>query len=327
MRRRFCLIGALGIFPFFPLIAQTNAQTNMVVGAGYTAPAPLNAAPGQVITLFVDGVGKSLTQAVRTPDGSWPTSLAGISVTLLQGTKIPVPILEVRPIPTCGGPFPVLCGAITAVTVQIPYELISLCPLCLRPVGPSPELLVTENGQDGVAIGITPLADQVHVLTSCDILLQPDSPSVNLTGLPCPPMVIHGDGQLVSAANPAKPGEELAAYAVGLGPTDPPATAGQPAAAPVPTAQTFLIDYSFRANALPTKPAEGSAVPLFTGLTPTYPGLYQINFVVPPAPEGTKPCAELIPFGATNFIQSNLTVSFGGAYSFDGAGICVAVPN
>jgi uncharacterized protein (TIGR03437 family) len=323
MSRKFCLIGAMGIFPFFPVIAQTN----MVVGAGYTAPAPLNAAPGQVITLFVEGVAKSLNQTLRAPDGFWPTSLAGISVTLLQETRIPVPILEVRPIPTCGPPFPleVPCGAITAVTVQIPYELIPLCPLCLRPVGPSPELLVTENGQDGVAIGITPLADQVHVLTSCDILLQPDSPSVNLTGLPCPPIVIHGDGQLVSAANPAKPGEQLAAYAVGLGPTNPPAREGQPAPAPLYTVQAFLVDYNFRGNALPTKPAPDSAIPLFTGLTPKYPGLYQINFVVPPAPEGTKPCAGAIPFGATNFIQSNLTVSFGGAYSFDGAGICVAV--
>lgn len=326
MSRKFCRIGALGVFPFFPLLAQTN----MVVGAGYTAPAPISATPGQVITLFVQGVGKLLTQAVRATDGFWPASLAGISVTLLQDTRIPVPILEVRPIPTCGPPFPlgVSCGALTAITVQIPYELIPLCPLCLRPVGPSPELLVTENGQDGVAIGITPLADQVHILTSCDILLQPDSPSVDLTGLPCPPMVIHGDGQLVSAANPAKPGEQLAAYAVGLGPTNPPAREGQPAPAPLPAVQALLLDYNFHANALPAKPAQGSKVPLFTGLTPAYPGLYQINFIVPAVPDGTRNCAAPGTFvPEANVIRSNLTVSFGGAYSFDGALICVAVPN
>jgi hypothetical protein len=329
MSRKFCLIGALGIFPCLPLFAQTN----IVVGAGYTSPAHLYAAPGQVVTLFVNGIAKSLTQAVRAPDGAWPNSLAGISVTLLQGTKIPVPMLEVRPIPTCGPPFgfQIPCGQITAVTVQIPYDLIPLCPLCLRPVGPSPELVVTESGQDGAAIGISPLADQVHVLTSCDILLQPDSPldftTVNLTGLPCPPMVIHGDGTLVSAANPAKPGEELAAYTVGLGPTNPASREGQPAPAPIHTVQTFLIDYNFRANALPTKPAAESPAPLFTGLTPKYPGLYQINFVVPPIPKETKPCAGPVAFGATNFIQSNLTVSFGGSFSFDGAGICVASSN
>src|SRR5207244_4045019 len=104
--RKFCLIGALGIFPFFPVIAQTNTQTNLVVGAGYTAPAPIYAAPGQVITLFVQGVAKSLKQTVRAPDGVWPTLLAGITVTLIQGAKIPVPIFEVRPMPTCAPPYP-----------------------------------------------------------------------------------------------------------------------------------------------------------------------------------------------------------------------------
>ncbi len=324
--RRFLLQAALAL-----LLSQAlAAQNNTIVGAGYGSPVPLYAAPGQVLTLFVHGVAKSLNQTVRAPNGVWPTSLAGITVTLIQDTRIPVPILEVRPISTCGPPFPleVACGALTAITVQIPYELIPLCPLCLRPVGPSPELLVTENGQDGVAIGITPLADQVHVLTSCDILLQPDPPSVNLTGLPCPPMVIHGDGQLVSAANPAKPGEQLAAYAVGLGPTNPPARAGQPAPAPLHAVQAMALDYNFHINALPAKPAEGSAVPLFTGLTPTYPGLYQINFVVPPIPDGTRNCADPGTFvPQANVIRSNLTVSFGGAYSFDGAGICVAAAN
>jgi hypothetical protein len=101
MSRNFFLRLGLATFPCCALWAQTNT----VVSAGYTAPAPLYAAPGQVVTLFVEGVAKSLTQAVRAPDGAWPSSLTGISVTLLQGTKIPVPMLEVRPIPGCGPPF------------------------------------------------------------------------------------------------------------------------------------------------------------------------------------------------------------------------------
>jgi hypothetical protein len=305
MSRKLCLIGALGIFPCFPVIAQTNAQTNLVVGAGYKVPAPIYAAPGQVITLFVPGVAKSLNQTVRAPDGVWPTLLAGITVMLIQNTKIPVPIFEVRPMSTCGPPFPleIPCGALTAITVQIPYELIPLCPMCLQPFGPR-QLLVSENGQDGFYTAIMPLADQVHVLTSCDILLQSGLsfifPLVNYSGLPCAPMVIHGDGQLVSAMSPAKQGEELAAYALGIGVTNPAARAGQPAPAPLHAVQAMALDYNFHANALPAKPAEGSPVALFTGLTPKYPGLYQINFVVPQAPAGTKPCAGLIPFGPTS---------------------------
>lgn len=317
---RFFLAPALAVLLAPALLAQST-----IVGTGYGFPTPLNAAPGQVLTLFVQGINQLLTPPVRANDGAWPTSLAGISVTLLQGERIPVPILEVRPMPTCGPPFPleIPCGTITAVTVQIPYELIPLCPLCLRPVGPSPELIVSKDGQDGVATAITPLADQVHLLTSCDILLQPGPPVINYSGLPCAPMVIHGDGQLVSASSPAKQGEELAAYAVGLGATNPAARDGQPAPAPLRTAQSFLVDFNFRANALPAKPAPDSSTPVFTGLTPQYPGLYQINFSVPPIPKETPSCAITFVPGA-NAVQSNLTVSFGGAFSFDGAAICVS---
>ena len=321
--RCYSVLMAAGVL--FPTMLA--AQNSTIVGAGYGSPVPIKAAPGQVLTLFVQGIGKSLSQPVRAPDPAWPTSLAGISVVLVQETKIPVPILEIRPITTCGPPFPlqIPCGAITAVTVQIPYGLFSLCPLCLRPVEPSPELLVSENGQDGFATAITPLADQVHVLTSCDILLQSETPAVNFTGLPCPPMVIHADGQLVSPVNPAKQGEELASYAVGLGATNPAARDGQPAPAPLRAVQSMTLDYNFRPNALPAKPADGSPVALFSGLTPQYVGLYQINFTVPPIPKGTQPCAVSFAPGA-NVIQSNLTVSFGGSFSFDGAGICVT-PN
>ncbi len=313
---------------FVLLLSQALFAQNTIVGAGYGSPVPINAAPGQVLTLFVQGINQVLTPAVRTTDPAWPTSLAGVSVTLLQGERIPVPILEVRPMPACGPPFPleIPCGTITAITVQIPYELIPLCPLCLRPVGPSPELIVSKDGQDGLATAITPLADQVHVLTSCDILLQSEPPFVNYSGLPCPPMVIHGDGQLVSASNPGKQGEELAAYAVGLGATNPAARDGQPAPAPLRTVTPFLTDFNFRANALPAKPASGGSTPVFTGLTPQYPGLYQINFVVPPIPKGTPSCAVSSAAGA-NAVQSNLTVTFGGAFSFDGAGICVSAVN
>jgi hypothetical protein len=62
-------------------------------------------------------------------------------------------------------------------------------------------------------------------------------------------------------------------------------------------------------------------------LTPKYPGLYQINFVVPPIPNQTKPCAGSGIGPGANAVQSNLTVSFGGSFSFDGAGICVSVTN
>ena len=242
------------VFALVPLFAQTNT----VAGAGYSFPVPLNVAPGQVITLFVDGIGASLTQTVRAPAGPLPLTLAGISVTLKQSSSnTPVPLLSVQPFST-----------LTAVTVQIPFELPTLCPLCERPSFPAPQLLVAENGRTGAAIDLTPLADQLHILTSCDPLFPNAVQRINLTGLPCAPMITHADGSLVSAAKPAKAGEELVAYAVGLGLTNPFVETGKPAAAPAATVQAFTIDYNYRPNALATKPLTfpniGDPAPSFT---------------------------------------------------------------
>jgi uncharacterized protein (TIGR03437 family) len=323
---KFSLVVVLAVVPAL-------AQTNAIVGAGYYAPVPLTVAPGQLVTLFVDGVGASLTQPVRAPSVPLPAALAGISATLKQYTsETPVPLLSVQPVSTCPQSPAQRCGTLTAVTVQIPFELQTLCFICARPQGPAPELLVTENGRIGASIDLTPLADQIHILTACDLLLPSPVQRINLTGLPCAPIVTHGDGSLVSATNPAKLREQLVAYAVGLGATNPPAVTGQRAETAPPTAQAFVIDYNYHPNALPAKPLEypntGEAapnlIPLYSGLTPAFVGLYQINFLVLNNPPVFPPCDDLttVPPGVSG-IQSNLTVSFGGAFSFDGAGICV----
>ena len=298
----------------FTLCAFASAQT--ITGAGYAAPAPVSAAPGQILTFFVDAIGTS-----------------GITAFLHQGAAIPAPVIDVRAIPTCSGiaiPAQNTCGALTAVTVQIPYELSVLCPLCAAPVFLSTELVILGNGQSA-AIELNGLADQVHVLTSCDLLVNAHGyvAPENTSGLPCPPMVTHADGTLVTASQPADPGEELTAWTTGLGATNPPATTGQASPKPLPTAQTLGINFNYTVNALATKPRPAFVTapilaPAYSGLAPGFVGLYQINFVVPPGPaNGISRCAAPGKF-LTNAVQSNLTVSFGGAYSFDGAGICVA---
>ena len=329
----------LYLLPAF--VASCLGQSSPVVtSAGYLLPAPINVAPGQVLTIYVQGIGSALTQRVRASGNTLPTSLGGISVTLQQGSNRPVGILDVRPVSTCGpssqagtGLFPQPisnCGRLTAVTVQVPFNILTICSACVTPPSEyAPTILwVTENGTDSSVIQLMALSDQIHLLTSCDTFLTSVAPPINYTGLPCSPMVTHVDGSLVSSNSPAKAGEEIVAYAVGLGNTNPALVAGQPPASASATAVVFNMQFNYLSNALPTRP-NGSQTPLFTGATVGYAGLYQVNFVVPAPPSGTPACAAVdasqLPPGS-NVVQSNLTVSIGGTFSFDGAGICVAVP-
>jgi uncharacterized protein (TIGR03437 family) len=284
------------------LIAQT------LVGAGYAAPAPVSVGPGQIATFYVAGL----------------SSLTGITATLQQGGSISIPIQAVSSVSLCpsGRIVSSVCGSLAAITVQIPYELNLAGPAAVQ---------ISQSGEAGTAIEVNPVADQVHVLTACDVAIGQSSPQPNLTGLPCTPLVTHSNGSLASASSPATVGEALTAWVFGLGQTTPAATTGQPASA-APTAETFFLNFNYQVNALPAKPYAGDPdvqppQPLYAGLAPGFVGLYQVNFIVPSAPaNGIAQCAPSVTPTtiATTGPQSNLTVSIGGQFSFDGAGICVA---
>ena len=319
------------LFSSLSLVAQTSA----VVGAGYVPPAPVSVAPGQILTVYAAGL--DVPSAAHAPAGALPTSLGGVTATLRQGSELAVPILDVRSVSTCPNlahiPEQTSCANLLAATVQIPYELVPLCPLCARPTLLPAELFLSVNDHDSAPIELNALADQVHVLSACDLILLPPggAPPPNTTGLGCAPIVTHRDGSLVSASSPAEVGEALIAWVVGLGHTDSATTTGQPAPAADSTLQTYSLDFNYTVNALPVKPYTGRPDvkpphPLFAGLAPGYVGLYQVNFVVPPEPTGGTPrCPEQGTFGpGADVPQSNLTVSIGGGFSFDGAAICVA---
>jgi uncharacterized protein (TIGR03437 family) len=291
---------------FLPAAHGQNVSANPVTGMGYLYP-PVTVAPGQLITVFLAGNAQGDISAI------------------VQGLSAPV--LEVRPGSGCASAS--LCSGLTAITIQIPYELNPGCgfinPVCN--VVLLTQLIVTASGVAGAPIDLMPLPDQVHILTACDTVVPSGGGTAPFGGLPCAPLVTHADGSLVTAGSPAQGGEEVVAYAVGLGLTTPAVKTGQAASTATPTSETFYLDFNFRPNALATQPmlpAVGSCcvprpavpVPLYSGLVPGYAGLYQVNFVVPPPPAGVAACA--------GTVQSNLTVSVGGLTSFDGAGICVA---
>jgi hypothetical protein len=118
-----------------------------------------------------------------------------------------------------------------AVTALPPFEMLTFCPLCAIPVDISYFILVSVDGVQSAAYAVHPFNDHIHILTVCDIAAGAGPATVS--PLPCPPIVTHADGTLVSAANPAT-SKELIAYAVRLGQTNLPMTDRQAATQAAP---------------------------------------------------------------------------------------------
>ena len=96
---------------------------------------------------------------------------------------------------------------------------------------------------------------------------------------------------------PAKSGDVLVMYAIGLGPTSPPAGTGQ-AAPDSPLAQTPDTLVFFGSSGIT---AGVPVTPIFAGLTPRFVGLYQINVVVPEdPPKGDRVPVRIVTGGAAS---------------------------
>ena len=80
--------------------------------------------------------------------------------------------------------------------------------------------------------------------------------------------ITHASGALVSTSNPARRGETVIVYATGLGAVTPVPIDGAPGSGS--TVNTVAVTI-----------AGQTAAVLFSGLSPSYPGLYQINVTVP----------------------------------------------
>jgi len=333
------------------LIATCASVTNLgflfgqgvtLIGSGYSDPSVIRVAPGQIATLFVTGLKTVLlSQPINAAVVPLPTALAGISVTLNQngGKSTPVPLLSIQQSSVCssaGASSPPGLTAdclITAITVQIPFELT---------VVPQPpltsnvqELLVTENGTVSKAFKLTPLADNLHVINTCDLFQSRQLASAGS----CEPLVTHADGTIVTVDTPAQADEELVVWAYGLGATTPTPTSGSVSPTPAATyASSLYLQFDFRTNAAPSRPYSGtvagteppqSPAPIFVGLTPGEVGLYQINFKIPSSIPVVERCG--ISCGSVkctifDTVQSNLTIDIGASFSFDGAAICVEPP-
>jgi uncharacterized protein (TIGR03437 family) len=184
------------------------------------------------------------------------------------------------PLPTSFNGTQVLVGGIPApmfylgpnqINIQVPTELV---------VGRQYQVLVTSPG------GVSATDPITIVPASPGIATIPDGLGINAQ---------HGNGQSVTALNPARRGETIAMYLTGMGVTNPLIATGAqaPGVAPLPVLQNP-----------PTVTVDGqNATVAFSGLTPGGIGLYQINFTIP---AGSR-VGEVNVVVTQNNVSSNIT--------------------
>lgn len=293
------------------VVCGAFAQNSAIPASiGYTEPSAFQAAPGQVVTLFLFNVPAGTDgrdRSAQAPDGNLPTKLAGISVRVFQADSpgAPAGIFAVRQIELCG-----LSGIIagdqsclTLVKVQLPFEFAG--DPVLRDSGdytyPSPAWLTIDvDSRLGRLFSLQPIPDNGHILTTCDASWDTKTSSV------CNRQVYHSDGSVVTRAAPASIGETLYVLYYGLGRTDPPVPAGQASPAGVSVTEpipgrprvTIGIETNFL-NALSSGPrallnpemANTTAAPITSAvLMPGQIGIYQVSFTIPAPSDPVTPC-------------------------------------
>jgi hypothetical protein len=282
----------LPIAAAFIVLVRSSSPAQVLdslVPSGYQVPTAI-VAPGQVVRLFVQGVGASLTGPVLAASLPLPTTLAGISVMLQEshgGTvdhflTAPVPIFGVAPFSSCGwvslltNPLGITqpCNTFAAITVQIPFELlptgVGVPDDCTCNYGV--ELTISEGGVPIVAVAMNTYTDSIHVITGCD---SPNLATALETGIgnagrffTCDGLAFHSNGVVVTANQPAQPGEQLVMYAVGLGATAPPAQTGQPSPSGSTASIQIVFDFTINARPKPTFNNPTSPNLVFAGLSP-----------------------------------------------------------
>lgn len=200
-----------------------------------------------------------------------PTSLGGIQV-LVNGTAAPIFYVDAN-----------------QVDIQAPFEI----------TGQSVVQMV-RNGQGGnqVSVILDPIAPRLFALRQL-----PPAPDTSPYGI----VINAADGTLALPSNlgvpahPAKRGDVVTIYALGLGPVSPsiPTGVGAPSSEPLARV-TNSVQVLFGGGFL----GFSTATPSYAGLAPTFAGLYQINVTIPlDTPTGNVPVMINMPGHASNFVE------------------------
>jgi uncharacterized protein (TIGR03437 family) len=272
------------LFPILGLLATTaSAQIpvirngGIVNGASFEPGQPI--AAGSLITIFGDALSTQTAQADTIPLSA---TLAGVSVNFINasGSSLAAPMLFVYPGDAAS-------NAPTQLNVQVPWDIL--------PPGASGtvNVVVTRNGQtsQSVPVSIGQFSPGIFASNGRAIAVN------NTDGtLAWPAGLIQG-----LTTHPAKPGDALIVYATGLGPL----LEGPPA-----NGQNSL-DLLRHTATTPIALIGGiSAQVLFSGLTPQFVGVNQVNVVVPPnAPAGDAVPIQLQLGGITSTDKTTIAIT------------------
>ena len=191
--------------------------------------------PGGLATIYGVGLMEGIV-GVANPGGQ--TSFQG---TIVRIGGRPVPLLALS------------AGPPEQINVQVPFELTT---------GQTTTVEIENNGSRLTIGGVPVFPAQPGIFE--------DRPA---TGPSFAAAVHHNDGSLITAENPARPGEVISLFATGAGRVEPPVPTGTLGPALPLSLVTLPVVVGID--------DKGSEV-LFKGYAPGFLGLYQFNLVVPP---------------------------------------------
>jgi uncharacterized protein (TIGR03437 family) len=224
-----------------------NSSGGIVNAADFQSPIT----PGSLFSIFGSRLSSQTASALSIPLSN---SLGGVTVTFVSGsTSIEAPLLYVQPDGAT--------AASSQINAQVPWELVA-------PGGTTTVNVVVSH--DGVASDPTP------------VTIGPFSPGIFASGTRA--VAVNLDGTLVWPANSvpgatthaAKPGDTIIVYATGLGAVTPSAVTG---AASLDALRQTLTQPVVLVGGL-------NAQVQFSGLSPQFVGVNQLNIVVPNVPAG-----------------------------------------
>ncbi|HZL57146.1 MAG TPA: IPT/TIG domain-containing protein [Bryobacteraceae bacterium] len=257
----------------FAALCPSFGQTPVVSAGGIVNAASfVNGQPvaaGSIVAIFGQQLAANLAQADTVP---WSNSLGNVTVSF-NGTLAPLQFVS--------------AGQINA---QVPWEAF--------PSGTgTANVVVNNNGALSTpqSVVVNPIVPGVFQSSGHAIAVNVTDPTSARYGtLAAPSGSIPG-----LTTFPAHVNDLLFFYANGLGPVDSPVASGN-----VPQSGQVV-----RTTTIPTVlVANAPAKVLFSGLTPGYPGIYQVNISVPQVPSGDAVPLQLQANGFTSPNTTNIAV-------------------